>query len=229
MQNIIFLDTETTGKAEDARLVQLCYKFPGSKPMTQFFKPPIPIEFGAMATHHITNEMVSDCLPFNEHMPFRTVLQEALDHSILIAHNAPFDIAILEREGMRVSNYICTLKVAQYYLDEESYKLQYLRYKLGLDIDGRAHDAEGDVLVLEKLYEYLYEHIQKFADQDGGTVIDRMLRISKQPTLLRRIGFGKHAGCAFADIPKDYLQWLGKQTDLNQDLIYTIKYYLNPK
>ena len=77
---------------------------------------------------------------------------------ISVAHNAAFDVAILRREGIKPRNIICTYKVASAIDTEERfshYSLQYLRYALGIEIEANAHDAIGDVLVLEALFEYL--------------------------------------------------------------------------
>ena len=64
--NILFLDTETTG-LENGRIVQLAYKNRGDKDtFVEYYKPPVPIEFGAMGTHHITEKMVANEPPCTE-------------------------------------------------------------------------------------------------------------------------------------------------------------------
>ena len=66
---------------------------------------------------------------------------------------------MLVKEGIHTPKSICTLKLARY-LDPNGvipkYNLQYLRYFLGIQIDATAHDALGDILVLEKLFERLF-------------------------------------------------------------------------
>ena len=42
--------------------------------------------------------------------------------------------------------------------------MQYLRYFLDIEIEATAHDAMGDVLVLEKLFERLLAKIMKEED-----------------------------------------------------------------
>lgn len=68
---ICFLDTETTGLS-NGRLVQLAYEVydsedTGSNGLCKncTYKPPVPIELEAMATHHITEKMVADMPPFS--------------------------------------------------------------------------------------------------------------------------------------------------------------------
>jgi DNA polymerase III epsilon subunit-like protein len=121
---------------------------------------------------------------------------------------------------------ICTLKLARY-LDKKGvipkYNLQYLRYYLGLEIDAKAHDALGDILVLEGLFNRLHA---KF--QENGKLMDpvqEMINISSNPVLIPRMPYGKHKGMLFKDVPVDYLQWLST-TELDEDLAYTVKYHL---
>jgi DNA polymerase III epsilon subunit-like protein len=92
--NLIFLDTETTG-LDNARIVQLAYKIRNSDEMfIEYYKPPVPIEFGAMGTHHITEEMVADKLPFSETTTYKE-LPQILKDSVFVAHNAKYDIHML--------------------------------------------------------------------------------------------------------------------------------------
>lgn len=227
--NIIFLDTETTGKGPQDRLIQIAYKFPGQPGLELKFKPPVPISFEAMATHHITEKMLENFTKFDEGN-FKLALQAVLATNVMVAHNAIFDKEMLEREGLEVPQYIDTLKVAQHLLDEPSYKLQVLRYKYDFDIEAEAHDALGDVLVLEKLFDFLF--VKAMARYPGvmttNDFVELAIKITGWPVLLRRIGFGKYKGLPFAEIPKDYLQWLAKQPENDEDLKFTLDHYLTP-
>ena len=223
--NLLFLDTETTGRDENARLVQLAFKVDTHK-LNMLFKPPVPISFEAMSVHHITNEMVENKPPFGGRP--KELMQEMLNEKIMVAHNAAFDAEILKREGLEPKKVICTLKVVQNLFDLSMYKLQFLRYNFGLEIGQvRAHDAEGDIEVLEALFNYLFHYIgRENPEADEGQIINQMLKWTEDPLLLRRIGFGKHKGTEFKSLPKDYLQWLSEQKDLDEDLEYTIQHYL---
>lgn len=220
--SIIFLDTETTGIDNHDRLIQLCYKLHGWQGMfNKFYTPPVPISFEAMSVHHITPDHIANSPTF-EDSGDKEKLQTLLDESIFVAHNAPFDIEMLRREGVHVGLYIDTLKVCQFLLDEPIYKLQYLRYKLGIDVKhAKAHDAQGDVEVLQALWLWLMEYMQPRSEN----VLKEMIDISQRPMILRRIPFGKYKGMAFQDLPKDYLEWLDKQPNWDGDLRYTIDYY----
>ncbi len=154
MTKIVFFDTETTGNTEKDFLCQIAYKTAGEKSesFTGLYKPAIKIPPEASAVHHITNKMVAEKSSFSESsdLPKIKKLFEAKD-AIVVAHNAPFDLAIIKKEGIAPNKFICTLRLARHLDPQEKidrYNLQYLRYLLEIEIDATAHDALGDVLVL---------------------------------------------------------------------------------
>jgi exodeoxyribonuclease X len=64
MQNIFFIDTETTSKdTNEARVVEIAI-ISHNETIEEKIKPPTPITIGAMATHHITEKMLEDKRPF---------------------------------------------------------------------------------------------------------------------------------------------------------------------
>ncbi|MFT5436641.1 MAG: exodeoxyribonuclease X [Ulvibacter sp.] len=229
--NLIFLDTETTG-IDNARIIQLAYKNRGSDEMfIEYYKPPIPIEFGAMGTHHITEEMVANKLPFSETNTCKE-LPKKLRDSVFVAHNAKYDIGILNNEGIEVEDFICTYKVAYNLYDLSDHKLQSLRYRWGVKIDeAKAHDASGDVMVLEKIFDYMLEDYISKNQITEDEVIKKFIEISMKPNLLRKITFGKHSGTSFDDLRKnnrDYLIWMrDKMENKNEDLEFTINHHLD--
>ena len=141
------MDTETTGLTPEDRLCQVAYKIE-DKTVSEYFKPEVPICVEAMATSHITNKMVRDKQAFKDSETYKELAQLSLDeNNIFVAHNAPFDIDMLAREGIEFKNFICTQRIARHLDSEakvEKYNLQYLRYLLDLDIEAQAHDALGD-------------------------------------------------------------------------------------
>ncbi len=234
MYRLAFLDTETTGVDPVVdRLFQVAYKFEGQM-YSSYFKPPVPISVKSMSISHVTNKDVDDKEEFST-SEFKKNLQDVLDDAVLVAHNAWFDIDILSKEGVKVDKFIDTLKVIKY-LDSENlipeYGLQFLRYFFEFDINATAHEAEGDVLVLEKLFEHLYKRMlleYKVSD----IVIEKMMEISKNPLLLRIFNYGKHKGKKVEEVvsyDRSYLEWMLEQK-LNheyydEDWIYTLKYHL---
>lgn len=244
---LVFLDTETTGNdTKEDRLCQVCYKFEDGKDaegktikkggiVTKNFKPPVPISIKAMSITNITNKMVANEEPF-EGSKTAKELQNILNDNILVAHNAKFDIAMLEAEGIKIPQHICTLRLARYLDDEQEipeYGLQFLRYYYGIELDNIIpHSAEGDVLVLEAVFQYLYEKAQeKSKTNNRAEIIQRMMDISTQPSLIKKFPFGKYIGRRLEEIAledRGYLEWLlkTKKEDEDEDWIYTLEHFL---
>lgn len=236
MKKLIFLDTETTGnEIGKDRLCQVCYKTDGEI-KTSYFKPPLPISVKAMSVTHITNKMVADKEVFTDSAMAKE-LKSILKEGVLVAHNAKFDKAMLEAEGLKVADFICTLRIARYFDENNSipeYGLQFLRYFLDLDVpdDGKAHDAEGDVNTLFALFERLLTKVKGETLTDDEAV-DKMIEISSNPVVFKKFNFGKYKDMLVADVFKrdsGYLEWLLKtklaETTQDEDWIFTLKQYL---
>jgi exodeoxyribonuclease X len=234
MKKFVFFDTETTGNTDEDFLCQLAYVHDG-KEFSELYKPPVTIPPEASAVHHLTNKMVADKPVFRESPDYKTV-KTLFENGVAVpvAHNAKFDIAMMKKEGIEISQAICTLRLARH-LDQENkipkYNLQFLRYYLGIEIEAQAHDALGDVKVLEALFARLKN---KMIEQcDGDEEKAEMLAVSARPSLMHSMPFGKYAGKTMSEITKtdkNYLKWLLDQklqsdTD-EEDWIYTLKYYL---
>ena len=220
----IFLDTETTGNSPDDQLCQIACKPENSPAVRGLFNPGKPISIDAMVVNHITEKMVADKPPFQESDEYAELQKLVSDiNNVIVAHNAKFEMQMLNMEGISTQRVICTLKLARY-LDKNGvipkYNLQYLRYFLGLEIEAKAHDALGDILVLEGLFSRLNA---KF--QENGKLMDpvqEMIHISSNPVLIARMPYGKHRGELFSEVPRDYLEWLSG-TDLDEDMAFTVK------
>lgn len=254
---ILFFDTETTGGGSADRLVSLAVKErPTSPPLRQgyagqvklrgasgdgvivnaIYKPPVPISYESMAVHHITEKMVAGRPAFKD-APEYTKLKGLFESPevVAVAHNASFDAAMFAREGIVPAVLICTYKLARA-LDPgevmERYQLQYLRYRLGLEVEAAAHDALGDVLVLEAVFERLFAKMREKQGDDAATLAE-MIRISGEPMLFTTLRFGKHKGEKIADVlrgDRSYLEWLLKEKQKSpegeEDWIYTLEHYL---
>jgi len=224
---LIVLDTETTGPEDKDRICQIAYlvAVPTLVGTTveevheDLCKPPLPIEFGAMAIHHITNEMVEKRPPCTETESYRRL--EALNSpdNVLVIQNAPFDLAMLEKEGF-VSKMplIDTLRCLRHlYPDLESHGLQYVRYAFGLyrgeakeakrhGIKIAAHDALGDVLVLKRLLDFLLE----------SHPVDELIALTQKPITYTVFRFGKYKGEKIVDVAKKdpgYLEWMLRERE----------------
>ncbi|MDZ7579693.1 MAG: DUF3820 family protein [Deltaproteobacteria bacterium] len=223
----IFLDTETTGNGPADRLCQIAFKSEEGAAVNELFNPGMPISIDAMTVHHITNEMVLDKPAFRNSDTW-SKLRDLVnsDGYVMVAHNAPFDVDMLKKEGIEPKNVICSIKLARYF-DKDGviprYGLQYLRYYLCRNIVAIPHTALGDILVLDALFNRIHA---KAAQEFGDDFVGKMIEVSKNPVLYRRMPFGKHKGLKMEEVPVDYLQWLAG-TDLEEDLRYTIEQYLN--
>ena len=250
---LIFLDTETTGLGEYDRLCQVAYKMQDEEMVSGMYNPPVEMGVEAMAVHHITPAMVRDLPPFVG-TPEHEYLVKTLKKKdiVMVAHNAPFDIKMINREGVQVANYIDTIKIARYFLKEEGkikkFNLQALRYSLNIELnDSKAHDASGDVEVLEALFNYLYEKAIEVARAKCAVtgkpmptknqIIARFIDISISPEnpATVKITFGKHKDKFIKDLvveAPDYLKWWlsaqdGKENDRhNPNLKETVIFYL---
>ncbi len=238
MKKIIYLDTETTGNEEKDRLCQLAYK-DGETSFSELYKPSLPISIESSAVCHITNKMVADKPTFSDSKDYSHIKKLLEDeNAVLVAHNAKFDLGMLEKEGIAPPHHICTLRVARY-LDRDGviprHNLQYLRYYLEIEIDATAHDAAGDVLVLEKLFERL---LKKVTEEEGDEkkALSKMIEVSNTPSLIPVITFGKYAGRKIADLAREdpgYLMWLltekRKSEGDEEDWIFTLEKNLQKK
>ncbi len=238
-KNLLFLDVETTGLEEEDRLVQVAYVYNGMEKKS-FFHPGREMSVRSMEVTHITNKHLEGKEKFqgsNFYKELADIL--AQKDTIFVAHNAPFDISMLTREDLVVDQFIDTIKIAQdldVKGDIPAYRLQYLRYYLGIDLDDAcAHDALGDVKVLMAIFERMYEKLYgQSASHDE--VIKKMIYISSQPTLIKRFNFGKYNGEMIADVARKdrgYLDWLLGQKEADaasgvpdEDWIFTLKKYI---
>lgn len=237
--NLVFLDTETTGLNKEDRLCQVAFKFQG-KEQDALFRPEIPISVEAMAISHITNRMVADKDAFKDSEMFQELKDIFDKDNILVAHNAGFDAEILRREGLEIRKMIDTYKIAGY-LDKKGeipkYNLQYLRYYFDFEVpDAPAHNALGDIRVLEVIFDYFYARMKAEVGAEEK-IIPKMLEISALPLLIKKFSFGKYLGERVEEVAgrdKGYLQWLlGEKKkarengeDESEDWIYTLEHHL---
>ena len=230
-QNLLFLDTETTGLDAEDRLVEVGFRAEGGIAYSERFKAVVPVKIGAMAVNHITNTMLQDCGPFEGSEVQKGLQGYAAQGYVLVAHNAPFDLAMLAKDGVVFENYIDTKKMS-HALDPnqemESHRLQYLRYYYGVELpNAEAHTAEGDIAVLEAVFHALHERL-------GKPSIEELMALSKRPVLHTKFKFGKYNGndiASVAAVNPGYLEWLLKSKMENgqneEDWIYTLEHYLN--
>ena len=166
MGNITFVifDTETTGfsPAKD-RLVEIgAVKVRDGKVLgekTWLINPRRYIPWYVQQVHHITPEMVKDMPTFAEIYP---EFLEFIDGSVLIAHNAPFDIRFIAAEAARnnmpapKNGVLDSLALFRnWYPDLKNHRVSDLLNLFEISSDGlQAHRATDDSL-------FVYYAIQK--------------------------------------------------------------------
>jgi len=242
LSSLYFLDTETTGSGDADRLCQLAWKQHSSitdRSFSELYQPPIPISIEAMSVHHITTVMVEDKPQFMESDQYAST-KSMLEHpdAVLVAHNAPFDVGMMEREGIMPSHAIDTLKLVRHFdprMVMARHNLQYLRYFLKLDelidVEIRAHDALSDVIILELLFDRLFSKAQKqFELSSQEDTILKMIELSTQPAFVGKFAFGKYKGELVKDVAasdRGYLEWMlnqKRQSDQDEsDWIHTLE------
>lgn len=218
------VDTETcdfdSGIVEIASIDLNGTEIDRNSQQSNFVNPQKPISVSAMSIHHITDEMVANSPLIDD------VIGDYKGADYLVAHNAEFDKRMMPEMD---APFICTLKLARrLYPELESHSNQYLRYALKLDVDVpdslHAHRALYDCIVTASLF--------KRIRGDSGWSDTEMLEITNQPSILHKIGFGKHFGITFKDIYKQnpsYFDWYLSQEDRDINVEFTMKYWMEKK
>ena len=240
--DFVFIDTETTGLDEHDEVIQLAYvvsKAGKKTPMNKLYKPSVPISFRAMAVHNITEEMVASGPRLDmTDVLMRGLAKMNLPNNIMVAHNAPFDLMMLERHGFIPEMHIIdTLRCSRHLLDDaQGHALgviyyQYNLYKqmddlakeLSIDVEKlSAHDALYDVLMLILATRMLIRVA-------GGDPM-KLVELTQTPVMIKEFSFGKYKGRLVAEIAQEdakYLNWMLTGMDgLDEDLRFTINTHL---
>lgn len=176
---------------------------------------PIPPEVSAI--HHLVDEDVAGRMKFDD-----AVRPAMIGADAFCAHNAKFERQWITKDLTGDRPWICTLRCAyRVWPDAPSHSNQALRYWLapaGLDreIAAVAHRAGPDAYVTAFT---LRELLKK------ATVSD-LIEWSSQPAILPRVQFGKHRGMKWTDVPVDYLSWILRQADMDEDVKHTARHWM---
>ncbi len=219
------IDIETTGMAPPAEIIEVGrVDVVGSGPMdgwslvlppfSTLYRPLRGIPPETMAVHHITPADVAEA-------PVCTV--EGLRHDILsidrpdvlVAHNCAFEQSFIPKEVTDGLSWICTQKCAlRLWPQAPGHSNQVLRYWREHSHDPEfsmpPHRASPDAFVTAHL----------LWDMLGEVSVEQLIAWTLEPKLLPKVPFGKHRGAAWADVPTDYLEWMGRQTDMDVDVLW---------
>jgi len=240
MAKYILFDTETTGNQEEDRIIQVGAMIVDAQGEVEVFdelcSTMLPIKIEAMAVHGITPNLIEGKGLFTETNFYKTLQSLNNQENYLVAHNMPFDMEMMEKEGF-VSHIktIDTLRVTKHLLSEQKSKaLQYLRYALELykeeqaeaekyNITIKAHDAIGDVLVMKLLLSKLVALTKEQFPEVNPML--KMEELTKTPIFIETFAFGKHKGKKISEVcesDRGYINWMQKNMDLDVDMKYTL-------
>jgi len=257
---LFFHDTETTGIEVEDRLIESAHLVVDTENKMGAYwhkdlcKAPLPIKPAAAMVHGYSNAMVKNKPSFQETLSFEVLNEIAKsDEYVYVAHNAPFDLEMISKEGIEIPLYkvIDTLQVAKhlYGNDEniEMLKLQYLRYfweldetkewkeakkRLGIK-EIQPHTALSDIFVLWQVFEKM--------KKDNNLTINKMIRLSHKPAIIDKISFGNvfEKGTKISEaINQTYMQygkektglsyliWVFNNMELDPNIKYTIAHFI---
>jgi DNA polymerase-3 subunit epsilon len=200
----IVLDTETTGldPALGHRIIELAAVELQSRQITErsfhrYVNPEREIEQGALEVHGISNEFLADKPRFRD---VAADFLEFVEGAELIIHNAPFDVAFLDRElhllGLKPVSHYCpvvtdTLRMAKDLHPGKRNSLDALCERYQVDNSTRTlHGALLDARLLAEVYlamtrgqESLVMEIAETAVAGGGlSADDRIELVVVRPT-----------------------------------------------
>lgn len=226
MDKVLIIDTETTGLTEPVEPVEIAWVRMSSETMGDLdnaleihesfearYKPDGPISYGAMATHHITDEDLEGCAhPSTFSLPDGT--------SYLVGHNIDYDWRVIGQPDMPR---ICTLALSRrLWPDDLGHSLGAMMYRL-LDPYGakellqNAHSAYHDVLMTHILLRKILDKMPKVRTWQ------RLWEASERARVPVHMPFGKHKGVPIQDLPDDYCDWLLRQPEMDPYLLQAIR------
>lgn len=186
---LAFLDVETTGfacEAGDAVCeigILLCQ---GLRPLREFsslINPQRPITWGASLVNGISDEMVNGAPLFEE------IAGEVLGwigSSVLVCHNASFDIPFLRQEFLRIGSHLPerpvldTLWIARRRFHFPSNALPNLVVSLGVPVE-RLHRALDDARATHGVFCRMLERLGK----SEASPLEEIFELQEPPGLLR--------------------------------------------
>jgi len=174
----------------------------------EYFSCPEPIDFGAMAVHHI---LESDIAGKPSYETFR--LPEGVHY--IIGHNIDYDIRAIKLADTEVNaKAICTLALSRMVWPDVAHNLSALIYMLSngslkaRESIRNAHNAKQDILLTAVLLKQICKAL-------GIKDMQSLFLFSEQARIPTKMTFGKHKGMDIKDLPTDYIVWLLKQDDLD--------------
>jgi exodeoxyribonuclease X len=235
---VLLADTETTGFDHEADQIIEAAWLELPKTVTEFcairdpmaftffeqrYKPSVPMNFGAQATHHILPHELEGC-------PSTDEFSYPADVDYLIGHNIDFDAKFFA--GAMDDRRICTLALSRWlFPDLDSHTQSAMIYFIASQFGTvkawewargalrDAHSALADVRICSALLRYLVACINARSDLAKVEHWEQLHIISEVARVPTRMDFGKHKGELVADVPASYAAWYLKQDDQDPYLL----------
>ncbi|AFC21725.1 DNA polymerase exonuclease subunit [Cronobacter phage vB_CsaM_GAP32] len=243
--NVMVLDTETTGVDDDSDIIEFSASFPVSANdsfedvynYTSRFKPTNDVPPDASAIHFITTEDLVNELTYAEKSEEFYPLFQIKQY--YVGHNVQFDRRMLRKNHERFfgtevpefendDSWICTLKLAKKLFAEdpefENLTLSYLWFKFGLNKTCThkivPHSAEDDVYMTYKVLLHLVNiAIERGLIDTNKEIGSQVVTLANTPILYSVMTIGKHKGWVMEDVPENYLKWMISNMDImNPDM-----------
>ena len=191
--DFVVVDVEATGaRLLPCRVIEIgAYRVSDGKIVAKFetlLNPGTPIPRFIKSLTGISDDLVRNAPAFNE------VADEWLDFagdSVLVAHNAPFDLRVLNQEigrafpGRRMGNSsLCTITLARHLVPElQRYRLDSVADHFGIAIAAR-HRAGSDALATAQILIKLLDKLDELGVEDVGAA--RRFRLNPEARASRR-------------------------------------------
>jgi len=230
---LIFLDFQTTG-LESSDVICSAAFISDEDMKAELYNEGKKIPALASSIHNITNEMIQKSTAFRESKIYVDLQKYNTKESVLVSHNSAFTAELLLNAGVAWNgDVVDTMRVTKHLIAEcELFSLAFLRYELrlykeegtlkeqyGIKDALVVHNSVSNTIVTKLLFNYLL---------DMATV-EEMIELSTKKVLLHKLPFGKYQGRFIEEIlelDRGYLQWMFTLPEIDEDLRYSLEYYL---
>ena len=211
---LVVIDTETTGLTAPIGVVEIAYIIVSEdlevlEEKSHLVNPGRSIESGAQKIHGIADKDVADAITLEEALlPLKNL------PIVAVGHNVQFDLRTT-RQHLNVAGSLCTLSLSRrFYPESVNHKLGTMMQHCDLPSLG-IHRALDDAHTSLSLLKHILEKFR--------LPIKTHIKWQTEPKMLHKMPWGMHKNKLVADVPKAYRDWLIKQPNLDQDLVYTLK------
>ncbi len=189
----VVFDTETTGlhPSQGDEIISIAAvrvengKVDEAAAYSRLVNPGCPIAPDSIRFHGITDDMVKDEGGIGDVLPS---FREYVGESILVAHNAAFDMKFLhlkeQQTGVTFTNLVLDTLLISVFLDHQSHNhtLDGIAQQMGITIEGR-HTALGDAVATAKIFCKMMNRL----DSRGVTSLRRVVEACSKIEHVRKM------------------------------------------